>query len=140
MRRIALAVLVSTLFATTAARANDVVAAEKTNAATDAAKDVAADPAKDDAAGVTLKLTKVPTGSPAGRTALVALQAGFAGLQAYDVYSTTKAISKGAVEVNPLMRSTVKSRMAFIGLKAAMTMMAMVAARNASVIDGQTQR
>jgi len=42
-------------------------------------------------------------------------------LQAYDFYSTTKAIRHGAVERNPLMQGTVGNRALFIGLKVAMT-------------------
>lgn len=179
MCRIALAVLFSTVFAAQTARANDaVVAAEKAKDAI--AEDAATAPmtldaAKDDRAADTtakpdtmLKLITPKSGSLSGRATLVSLQAGFAGFQAYDVYSTTKAIRLGAVEANPLMRNSVQNRAAFIGLKVATTagsilaaerlwrgrhrvgaialmavsngMMAVVAAHNASVIARQARR
>jgi hypothetical protein len=54
--------------------------------------------------------------------ALVPLYAGFATLQALDYASTTRALSSGAgVEGNPMMRSIVGNRAAFIAVKAAAT-------------------
>jgi hypothetical protein len=61
------------------------------------------------------------TGQFAGATVLRSLHVGLALSQAYDVYSTTHALKRGAIEVNPLLKDTVTSRMAFIGLKVAMT-------------------
>ena len=115
-----------------------------------------------------LKLVAPKSGSITGRAALTSLYAGLAGLQAYDVYSTTQAIKLGAVEMNPLMRGSVGNRAAFIGLKVAMTagpiavaermwrehrplaaiavmavsngMMAFVATHNAGVIAQQAHR
>jgi hypothetical protein len=178
MRRIALAVLFSTIFAAQVARANDVsVAVEKTkDAIAEAAVSapMPADTAKDANAtntlnlDTTLKLIAPKPGSLSGHAALVSLHVGFAGFQAYDVYSTTKAIRLGAVEANPLMRKTVGSRAALIGVKVATTagsifaaerlwrdrhrvaaialmavsngMMAAVAAHNASVIARQARQ
>ena len=60
--------------------------------------------------------------------ALPALYAGSALLQGYDAYSTLNAIKHGATEANPLMKGLTKSPMAFIGLKAGMTAMSIMAA------------
>ena len=122
MRRIALAVLFSTVFAAHTVRANDIVRADESRDVEASANAAVATATEADADAPTpLKLVAPKSGSIAGRTALTSLYAGLAGLQAYDVYSTTKAIKLGAVEMNPLMRSTVGNRAAFIGLKAAMT-------------------
>ena len=50
--------------------------------------------------------------------ALTALYVSYAALQAYDVYSTTRALGRGAREVNPLMQSVVVSTPGFIAVKA----------------------
>jgi hypothetical protein len=125
MRRIALAVLFSSVFATHVAFASDPIAPAdkaKDSTATDAPKAASApDVAKDsDALAPPLKL-EAPTGSPAGVAVLRSLHVGLALSQAYDIYSTQRALGRGAVEVNPLMQNTVASRVAFIGLKVAMT-------------------
>ncbi len=60
-------------------------------------------------------------GSMAGATALRSLHVGLIASQAYDVYSTTHAIRRGAVEMNPLLKDTVRSRVAFVALKVAVT-------------------
>ena len=60
-------------------------------------------------------------GSIAGATVLRSLHVGLAVSQAYDVYSTTHALRRGAIEVNPLLKNTVSSRVAFIAIKAAVT-------------------
>ena len=95
---------------------------------------------------------------------LPALYVGSALLQGYDAYSTMKALKLGAVEANPLMKSATGNPMLFIGIKAAVAttsimaaekmwknhnrlgaivvmvasngLMAVVAAHNASVING----
>lgn len=59
---------------------------------------------------------------------LTTLYASYAGLQAYDVYSTRTAISRGAVEANPLMTGAAGSHGAMIGLKAGITLGTIVAA------------
>jgi hypothetical protein len=51
--------------------------------------------------------------------ALTVLYVSYAALQAYDVYSTTRALERGAREANPLMQSVVASTPGFIAVKAA---------------------
>ena len=60
-------------------------------------------------------------GSLAGATALRSLHVGLIASQVYDVYSTTHALRRGAIEVNPLLKDTASSRVAFIALKVAVT-------------------
>ena len=140
MRRTALVAVVSILIATPVARANDLAAfgeATQERIAADTPKDVTAtSPVKDDNVTATSPVkdaaasetTVAPfvrvqprSGSLAGITTLRSLHVGLAVTQAYDVYSTTSAISRGAVEMNPLLKNTVKSRTAFIALKVAVT-------------------
>jgi len=124
MRRIVLAVVFSTIVAPSIARANDLrtsVEKAKDSVAADTPKDsTAADAAKDTDETVPLKL-QPPPGSMAGASLLRSLHVGLGLLQAYDVYSTTHALRRGAIEVNPLLKTTVTSRSAFIGLKVVMT-------------------
>ncbi len=49
-------------------------------------------------------------------------------LQGYDTYSTLNALKHGAVEANPVMKGVTKSPMAFIGLKAGVTTLSILAA------------
>ena len=49
---------------------------------------------------------------------LAALYVSYAALQAYDVYSTTRALGRGAREANPLMQSVVGNTPGFIAVKA----------------------
>lgn len=49
--------------------------------------------------------------------ALMPLYAGFIALQGYDAYSTLKALDRGAVEANPLMRGVVKSPLGLVSIK-----------------------
>jgi hypothetical protein len=133
-----MAVVFSTLFATQVARANDLMpstgkSADATTA--DSPKDVTAtSPVKDDAVTSVspmrdsettvapfVRIAQPRAGSLAGATLLRSLHVGLAVSQAYDVYSTTTAIRRGAIELNPLLKNTVGSRAAFIGLKVAMT-------------------
>jgi hypothetical protein len=95
---------------------------------------------------------------------LPALYVGSALLQGYDAYSTMTALSRGATEANPMMKTVTGNPMLFIGVKAAVAatsimaaekmwknhnrvgaiivmaasngLMAIVAAHNASVIRG----
>jgi hypothetical protein len=85
-------------------------------------------------------LTPAPTltiAAPSGRewlasrrrpAALPGLYASFAALQMFDVYSTQRAISAGANEVNPMMKNVVGNRAAFWTVKAAATVAPMLAA------------
>ena len=59
---------------------------------------------------------------------LPVLYASYAGLQAYDVYSTRQALSRGAVEANPLMQQAAQSSAAMLALKAGVTVGTIVAA------------
>jgi hypothetical protein len=110
-----------------------------------------------------------PVWQPASRpTILPALYAGSALLQAYDAYSTMKALNLGGVEANPVAKGVVGNPALFIGVKAAVaaasilaaekmwknhhrlaaiatmaatnSIMAMVAAHNAGVINQLQQR
>jgi hypothetical protein len=123
MRRIALAVLFSTVFAAQAARAHDAAIPVEKTIADDAVTEPMAPATATDVAAApqTLTLIAPKSGSLSGHAALVSLHVGFAAFQAYDVYSTTTAIGRGAIEANPLMRNSVRSRAAFIGIKAATT-------------------
>jgi hypothetical protein len=60
--------------------------------------------------------------------ALPSLYAGSVFLQSYDAYSTLSALRNGGTEANPLMTGITKSPVAFIGLKAGVTMMSIMAA------------
>jgi len=65
----------------------------------------------------------------ASRPALLpALYASYAGLQAYDVYSTRQALSRGAREANPLMQGVVGSTSGMVALKAGLTVGTIMAA------------
>ena len=59
---------------------------------------------------------------------LPSLYAGSVFLQSYDAYSTLSALRNGGTEANPLMKGITKSPVAFIGLKAGVTMMSIMAA------------
>src|SRR5262249_14687815 len=62
--------------------------------------------------------------------ALPTLYAGSVFLQSYDAYSTLTALNNGGTEANPLMKGMTKSPVAFIGLKAGVTMMSIMAAEH----------
>jgi hypothetical protein len=68
---------------------------------------------------------RVATGRP---LVLPTLYASSALLQGYDAYSTLSAIKHGATEANPLMKGVTRSPVAFIGLKAGVTVMSIMAA------------
>ena len=59
---------------------------------------------------------------------LTALYGGSAALQAFDAFSTLKALKGGAVEANPLMKGVVGNPGVFIGIKAAVTGASIMAA------------
>jgi hypothetical protein len=59
---------------------------------------------------------------------LPALYATSAFLQGYDAYSTLTALKAGAVEANPLMKSITKHPAAFVGLKAGVATLSILAA------------
>jgi Domain of unknown function (DUF5658) len=60
--------------------------------------------------------------------ALAPLYASFASLQAFDVYSTQRALSNGAHEANPMMKTVVGNPAVFWTVKAAATVAPMMAA------------
>jgi hypothetical protein len=60
--------------------------------------------------------------SPAHRpVALIPLYGAFAGLQAADIHSTTRALRQGGYEMNPLMTSVAGSQKGFVAVKLAAT-------------------
>ena len=61
-------------------------------------------------------------------SALPALYIASAALQGYDTYSTLAAVSNGAQEANPVMKSVVKSPAAFVAMKASVTAASIMAA------------
>jgi hypothetical protein len=60
--------------------------------------------------------------------ALTALYASYSALQAYDVYSTRQALSRGAREANPLMQGVVGNTGAFVAMKAGVAVATIAAA------------
>jgi hypothetical protein len=59
---------------------------------------------------------------------LPALYGMSAALQGFDAYSTLSVLKHGGMEANPVMKGITKSPIAFIGLKAGVTAMSIVAA------------
>jgi hypothetical protein len=68
------------------------------------------------------------TGMPSRPSILTALYGGSAALQAFDAYSTLKALKGGAVEANPIMKGVVGNPGVFIGVKAAVSAASIMAA------------
>lgn len=66
--------------------------------------------------------------APERPAALVPLYVSFAALQSLDAASTMRALNRGGAEANPLMASVVGSPAAFLGVKAAASAAAIVAA------------
>src|SRR5262245_38868520 len=66
--------------------------------------------------------------TPRRPLALPSLYAGSVFLQSYDAYSTLNALKNGGTEANPLMKGVTRYPMAFIGLKAGVTTMSIMAA------------
>ncbi len=79
--------------------------------------------------GTPLTATQMKMFEAPSRPALLpVLYASYAGLQAYDIYSTRQALSRGAREANPLMQGAANSSAAMIGLKAGVVVGTIVAA------------
>ena len=78
-----------------------------------------------DTLGPALPAMWTPTTRPA---ALPSLCVSFAALQAFDIYSTTQALSRGAHEANPMMRGVVGNPALFWTVKAAATVAPLLAA------------
>ena len=137
----------------------DAVSADKAEAVADTTADTTAEtPALTTAKPAWAGIARRPS-------ILTALYGGSAALQAFDAFSTLKALKGGAVEANPLMKGVVGNPGAFIAIKATVTgasilaaeqmwrnnhrvaaivmmaasngIMAVVAAHNASVLNGQ---
>ena len=71
------------------------------------------------------KVDRPASGRPA---ALPAMYAALGALQAFDVYSTRRALTSGAVEANPLMRSAAGSSGTMLAVKALSTVGAVLVA------------
>lgn len=125
MRRILTATLVGLLLTPTAIFAADDDAITLAPAAAVAAASTLAQRA-DLAAAADLDPRAVST--PRRPRGLPALYAGSALLQAYDAYSTLTVLKHGGVEANPVMRGVTTHPAAFIGLKAGVTAMSIMAA------------
>lgn len=80
-------------------------------------------------AGVDWSMSPVRLGSAPKRPgALAGLYVSLAGLQVYDMVSTSRGLSLGAREANPIMRGAVNNGAMFWGIKAATTALPMVIA------------
>lgn len=88
---------------------------------------VAADDAAAPAAAPTVVSARL-TRAVSRPAMLPALYASYTALQAYDVYSTKQALTRGAVEANPLMQGVVGNTGAMIAVKAAVAAGTIVAA------------
>jgi len=73
-------------------------------------------------------LNIAPRIAPRRPMVLPSLYAGSVFLQSYDAYSTLTALNRGATEANPLMKAVTKNPVAFIGLKAGVATMSIMAA------------
>src|SRR5216684_3890943 len=124
MRRILVGSLVGLLLtASSAFAADDNTATTLTPAMAAAATTLAQRPEL--AAGINFAPRRPAPGRP---LVLPTLYAGSALLQGYDAYSTLNAIKHGATEANPLMKGVTRSPIALIGLKAGVTAMSIMAA------------
>src|SRR5687768_4530109 len=65
--------------------------------------------------------TEAGEAKPRRPKALIPLYATFASLQVLDVHSTTRALDRGAVEANPVMKGVVSSPAGMLALKAGAT-------------------
>jgi len=123
MRRTLVGSLVGLLLSTTSAFAAD---DNTTTAVTPAIAEAATTLARPD---LTANLNIAPRiTAPRRPMVLPSLYAGSAFLQGYDAYSTLSALQHGGTEANPLMKGITKHPVAFIGLKAGVTVMSVMAA------------
>jgi hypothetical protein len=128
MRRLLLSVLSATLLTAAVAAAEETPTAALTAPAGSAAAATLAQ-----ASQLALARPLAPSATfaaPRLRRPLVlpALYVGAAALQAYDAYSTLRVLQAGGVEANPVMRTLVKSPVAFVALKAGVTVASIAAA------------
>lgn len=126
MRRILVASLAGLLLTASsafAADADDQTAPALAPAVTAAAVSLAQRPELAASIGLAPRVTRFNR-----PVALPALYAGTALLQSYDAYSTLSALKAGGVEANPIMKGITKNPAAFIGLKAGVAAMSIVAA------------
>jgi hypothetical protein len=68
-----------------------------------------------------LRRASLTTADQARPSALVPLYASFVAMQGFDMFSTSKAVSVGAQEANPLMKPVAGKSMASVAVKAAAT-------------------
>jgi hypothetical protein len=121
MRRTLVGSLVGLLLMTSSAFADD----NTTTAVTPAIAAAATSLVRPDLAA---NITVAPRIAQHRPLVLPSLYAGSAFLQGYDAYSTLAALKNGGTEANPLMKGITKSPVAFIGLKAGVTTMSIMAA------------
>lgn len=122
MRQVLIASLMGVLMTATGA-----MAADQSDSSTAAAPSVAAALAPRFEAGASPTAAR-RSFEPSRPLALPALYGASALLQGYDAYSTLTVLKHGGVEANPVMKGLTKSPAAFIGLKAGVTMMSIMAA------------
>ena len=124
MRRILMASLVGVLLTATSARAQD----ENSSAALAPAVTAAATSLAQ-RTDLTANINFAPRIQTTRRPlVLPSLYAGSALLQGYDAYSTLTVLKHGGREANPLMKGVTNHPAAFIGLKAGVTVLSIMAA------------
>lgn len=124
MRRILVTSLVGVLLSATPAVAADENGATTLTPAVTAAATVLAQ-----RTDLIAKINFAPRTDSARRPlVLPSLYAASALLQGYDAYSTLTVLKRGGAEANPLMKSITKHPAAFIGLKAGVTVLSIMAA------------
>lgn len=128
MRRLLVASLLGSLLtASTTLAADQEGAATPGLSAAAAAAVIASAPSYDKAAAAAEQ--NAPRVFKFGRPSLLpALYGTSAVLQGYDAYSTLAVLKHGGVEVNPVMKGITRHPAAFVGLKAGVTMMSIMAA------------
>jgi hypothetical protein len=123
MRHILLASLVGPLLLTSSAfAAND----DATTTGTPAVATVASTVILPDLEANVTSAPRIATDRRPLMLPVLYVNSGF--LQGYDVYSTLTVLKHGGTEANPLMKEITRSPVVFIGLKAGVTMMSIIAA------------
>jgi hypothetical protein len=103
-------------------------AADETGAATFAPAAAVAASTLAERADLTVPVSLGQAASARRPFTLPALYVGSAVLQGYDAYSTLSVLKHGGVEANPVVKGVTKNPAAFIGLKAGVTAMSIMAA------------
>jgi hypothetical protein len=113
MRRIALGLIFATMFLTQAARADEIATVSADAVIAHVSPVAQAEPTP----SFSIQTYREPT-----RPALLApMYGGLIALQAYDVYSTTTAINRGAHEANPIMGGVAGNPVALAAVKVVVT-------------------